>query len=399
MPLAKEPDVPFPQFDRSRIRFRPLAERRSKFMIEAIEVDPDEAPPAAGNAAAQVAAAAEEVRSARRRHAPVVLCHGAHLIKNGLGPLLCRMVTEGWITHVATNGAGSIHDWEFAFLGRSTEDVRENVAVGEFGTWDETARWPGLALHIGAMEGIGFGEAVGRLVASERLLVPRHAELRGLISRALAGEDSFDAAAACADLLQVLESEKLGEGELRIPHPWKEKSVQAACYRSGVPLTVHPGIGQDIVYSHPLMRGGAIGRAAISDFLVYAQSIARLEGGVYLSVGSSVMSPMIFEKSLSMARNVLRQEGRTLDDFSIVVNDLAPVNWDWSKGEPPVDSPAYYVRFLKTFHRMGGRLRYVGLDNRVFLQNLYASLRARGHSGVNASPCGGEAFTPEVKGP
>jgi hypothetical protein len=86
---------------------------------------------------------------------------------------------------------------------------------------------------------------------------------------------------------------------------------------------------------------------------------------------------MIFEKSLSMARNVLRQEGRRLDDFTIVVNDLVNAAWDWSRGEPPVEDAAYYVRFMKTFHRMGGRLQYVGLDNRVFLQNLYAELKTK----------------------
>ena len=84
---------------------------------------------------------------------------------------------------------------------------------------------------------------------------------------------------------------------------------------------------------------------------------------------------MIFEKSLSMSRNLKRQRSETLEDFSIIVNDLAQIDWDWAAGEPPVDDPAYYVRFMKSFSRMGGRLSYVGLDNRVFLLNLYASLR------------------------
>jgi len=88
-----------------------------------------------------------------------------------------------------------------------------------------------------------------------------------------------------------------------------------------------------------------------------------------------VMSPMIFEKSVSMSRNVLLQAGRNLENFTIVVNDLADVSWDWSQGEPPVDNPAYYVRFCKSFSRMGGTMVYVGLDNRVFLQNLYARLK------------------------
>jgi hypothetical protein len=86
------------------------------------------------------------------------------------------------------------------------------------------------------------------------------------------------------------------------------------------------------------------------------------------------MSPMVFEKSLSMARNELLQSGRTLEDFHVVVNDLAEADWDWSQGEPPPEDPAYYVRFMKSFSRMGGSLAYLGLDNRVFLHNLYHEL-------------------------
>jgi hypothetical protein len=355
-----------------------VSERRSKFRLEDVRVDPDAPALDAGAATEAIERAASDVREARLRGGAVVLCHGAHVIKNGLGPLVRRLVEEGWLTHVATNGAGSIHDWEFAFLGRSTEDVRENVAVGEFGIWEETARWPAIALHAGVIEGLGYGESVARLVASEEVAVPRRAELRAGVTRALEHGGSLEAAAACLDLLAALEEGGIAEGTHPVPHPWKAASVQSACYERGVPFTVHPGIGQDIVYSHPLFRGGAVGRGAMTDFLVYASAIERLEGGVYLSVGSSVMSPMIFEKSLSMARNVLRQRGKRLEDFTIVVNDLTPAAWDWSRGEPPVESPAYYVRFMKTFARMGGALRYVGSDNRLFLHGLYASLRRGG---------------------
>jgi hypothetical protein len=364
-----------PPFDRSRIRFRPLAERRSKFRIDDIAVDPDGPVPPAGAAAAGLDETAREVALARKRGAPVILCHGAHLIKNGLGPLLARLVREGWITHVATNGAGSIHDWEFAYLGRSTEDVRAYVAVGEFGIWEETGRLLGLALHLGAFDGIGYGGAVGRLVAEERLVIPSREELRSAARRALDGDLPHEQGSAAIDLLQAIESGACPEGTVSVPHPWKGRSIQCACSETGVHFTVHPGIGQDIVYSHPLFRGGPVGRASITDFLLFAAAIERLEGGVYLSVGSSVMSPMIFEKSLSMARNVLLRAGRKLDEFLIVANDLVASDWDWSRGEPPIEDPAYYVRFLKTFSRMGGRFRYAGMDNRVFLLNLYARLR------------------------
>jgi hypothetical protein len=368
-----------------------VAERKSKFKIDDIAVDPDGPAPPAGNLASALDKISAAVRAARRRGAPVVLCHGAHLVKNGLGPLVVRCMEEGWVTHVATNGAGSIHDWEFAFLGRSTEDVRENVARGEFGIWEETGAFLGLALHLGALEGLGYGESVGRMVASEGLRIPTRAEVMDLMAKACGEVEKEGARRACrreveaspceivaaaADLLSALDARDWVPGRLELPHPWKGKSIQAAAYRCRVPLTVHPGIGYDIIYSHPLMRGGAVGRTALADFLAFAASIRDLQGGVYLSVGSSIMSPMIFEKSLSMARNVLGQGGLKLDDFDIVVNDIADASWDWSRGEPPATDPAYYVRFCKSFSRMGGRLAYVGIDNRVFLHNLYARLRA-----------------------
>ena len=364
-------------FDRDEIRFRPVHERRNKFRIEDIAIDPDVTPEAVESGALDIAV--DAVRNARQRGAPVVLCHGAHLIKNGLAPLAIRLVEEGWVSHVATNGAGSIHDWEFAYLGASCEDVRENVAVGEFGTWHETGAYLGLALSIGAVTGRGYGEAVGKMIVDRGLDVPGSDEIERLRDGVTAPEapaEALTAAAAATDLLAVLAQANLAPGaRVDIVHAWERHSVQAACARQGVPFTVHPGIGQDIIYTHPLFAGAAVGRTSMTDFLLYASAIAELQHGVYLSAGSSVMSPMIFEKSLSMARNVVLQDGRAIDDFTIVVNDLAESDWDWSEGEPPVDNPAYYIRFCKTFARMGGRTVYAGMDNRLFLHNLYARLR------------------------
>ena len=364
-------------FDRWGIRFRSVRERTNKFRIDEIAIDPDAPAPRVERFEAQLDSIADEVRAARQRGAPVVICHGAHPVKNGLGPLIGRLVKEGWLTHVATNGAGSIHDWEFAFLGASCEHVEDNVAVGEFGIWEETGAQLGLAILTGALDGLGYGESVSRMISTQRLDIPSVEELRACLASARSGRELWRVAAA-ADLLAVLEQASEGRaksGRVDLPHRWKATSLQCACIEAGVPFTVHPGIGQDIVYTHPFFRGGAVGRTSMTDFLRYASVIAELEGGVYLSVGSSVMSPMIFEKSLSMARNVRLQQGGKLDEFLIVVNDLADVPWDWSKGEPPVENPAYYVRFCKSFSRMGGRMQYIGLDNRIFLQNLYARLR------------------------
>jgi len=362
----------YPRFDRRRLEFRSVLERQSKFRIDDIAVDPDGDPGDPGPQAEAIDRIAARIRAARAAGAPVVICHGAHLIKNGLGPLLVRMVEDGWLQLVATNGAGSIHDLEFGTVGVSCEDVRAYVAEGQFGIWDETGRWTGLSLLVGTLDGLGYGESVGRTIAEGRIIVPRRGELEAVISRRSASSEMRGAA---ADLLDLLDEGIIEPGEITVPNNFASRSIQAACFRARVPFTVHPGIGQDIIYTHPLMIGGAVGRASLRDFLTYAEVIGSLRGGVYISAGSSVMSPMIFEKSVSMARNIARQESQRFDDFLIVVNDLAEATWDWSHGEPPPEHPAYYVRFLKSFSRMGGEMAYIGLDNRIFLLNLWQRLR------------------------
>jgi hypothetical protein len=149
-----------------------------------------------------------------------------------------------------------------------------------------------------------------------------------------------------------------------------------AAFRQEIPLTVHPGIGYDIITNHPMFNGAAIGRAAAIDFRTFAGSVETLDGGVVLSVGSAIMAPQVFEKSLSCVNNLRLQAGRPIvRDHTIYVVDLQDGgNWDWSKGEPPKDNPAYYLRFCKSFARMGGTMQYVQCDNITFLHNLYHQL-------------------------
>ena len=302
-----------------------------------------------------------------------MLATGAHAIKNGLGPVLIALVRDGWLTHLATNGAGIIHDWELAFQGATSEDVRANVAAGEFGAWEETGRLLNLGLLVGAYRGLGYGASIGSLIAEEGLDIPGRTELT---EAARSFDRDADRAAAAIDLLSALEGFSIPSGPMRIPHPGKSWSVQAAAWTLGVPFTGHPMIGHDIIYEHPLASGSAIGRTGMRDFLCFAEGVSRLSGGVYLSVGSAVMSPMIFEKSLSMARNIARQRGGTIEDHYLLVADLAPAAWDWaSAGEPPPDDPAYYLRFCKSFSRMGGTLRYLAADNRDLLLGLRRRLR------------------------
>ena len=133
-------------------------------------------------------------------------------------------------------------------------------------------------------------------------------------------------------------------------------------------------IGHDIIYNHPMNHCASLGRAAERDFLSYAENIRQLDGGVYVSIGSAVMSPMIFEKSLSMAQNVAIQHGHHLDDHYIFVTDLARSTWDWSRGEPPEENPANYLRYNKSFSSMGGTMRSLQSDTRDILYNLVVRL-------------------------
>jgi hypothetical protein len=367
-----------PRLDRSRIRFRPIAERANKVSARHDLVDPD-SPPRPGvleQHGDRLRETAERIRQARDRDAPVILSFGAHTIKNGLGPVLVRLMEEGFVSHLATNGAGIIHDWELTFLGETSEDVRANLADGSFGNWEETGRFVNLALLVGAYQGLGYGESVGAFVADDGFDVPSRDELRDALRNGHA-EGSEDRAAAASMLLKALHGGLIAPGPLRVVHPWKRIGVQAAARRLDIPYTGHPMFGHDIIYTHPLNSGAAIGLCAERDFLCFAGAVAALPGGVYLSIGSAVMSPMVFEKSLSMARNVGLPVGERLSDFAIQVVDLMPSGWDWvTQGEPPPDHPDYYLRFMKSFGRAGARdLSYLQMDNRDYLLGLYQVLR------------------------
>ncbi len=363
-----------PQLDRSRLYVRHLSERPNKVVIESDAVHPDTPPrPLDPPAAQALAECVEKIRAAREAGRPVMLAFGAHTIKNGLAPVLIQLMEQGWVTLLATNGAGIIHDWEFSFQGMSSEDVRANVDQGQFGIWAETGFNLNLALVVGAYEGLGYGEAVGKMIERQGLDIPSGTQL--LKTAARCAQTNPELAAAALDLLATIRRNAVAPGFLSIPHPYKQYSAQAAAYRLNIPFTAHPMIGHDIIYNHPVNHGAAIGRAALRDFLTYAAQVHRLEGGVYLSVGSAVMSPMIFEKSLSMSQNLELQKGRKITRHHMVIVDLAKSSWDWKNdGEPPADNPAYYLRYCKTFSRMGGVMRYVSAHNRDFFLTLAQAL-------------------------
>ncbi|MBI3696320.1 MAG: hypothetical protein HY238_15970 [Acidobacteria bacterium] len=284
----------YPIFDRSRLWIKSLAERRHDMDLDTL-LDLDATEPTFSHP--QLAAVATRLAEARARGAARILMLGAHVLKVGVSRHLIDLLERGWLTHIAFNGAGAIHDYELARVGASTESVARYIQTGEFGLWRETGAlndWIREAADLS----LGLGENVGRRIA----------------------ESDF---------------------------PHKDVSVFAAAYRSGVPATVHVGVGYDIIHEHPNCDGAALGKASYHDFLIFTRSVESLEGGVLLSFGSAIMGPEVYLKALSMARNVAHQEGRRICHFLTAVFDLVPIGGDYHRELPKTD-PGYYFRPHKT---------------------------------------------------
>ena len=368
--FAKGTIVSVTPLDLSKLKIFPLAERNSLTRADEILIEPeDPLKPCTGAMSSLIEDCVQKIVAARSRDAAVMLIYGAHLLRNGAAKILERMMANGWLTHLATNGAGTIHDWEYAWLGASTESVEANVATGSFGTWHETATYIHLALMAGALDGLGYGMALGRFIHEDGVTLPGADDL----AQAIAAEPRHPLTAARADLLRAILEQHWPAGRVDVVHRWKQASILAQTYRHGIPMTVHPGIGYDIISNHPVFSGAAIGRAAEWDFKLFGGSVQDLDGGVVLSIGSAIMGPQVFEKALSCVNNLRLQGGRdVVSGHTFYVVDLQDGGgWDWTKGEPPKTNPAYYLRFCKSFSRMGGALNYVQCDNLTFIQQLY----------------------------
>ncbi len=321
--------MPFPLFDRSRLRIQPLARRHNDLDLSVLLPLGTE-PPAYDHPALPVLG--RRLVEARRQGRARILLMGAHVLRAGVARHLIDLMERGFVDHLALNGAGPIHDWEFALIGASTESVARYIQTGEFGLWEETGRMNDV-IRDGARDGLGLGEAVGRAI-------------------------------------------------LDGPFPHKDVSVLAAAARLGVPATVHVGVGYDILHEHPNCDGAALGAASYRDFLVFAQTVTRLEGGVLLNFGSAVMGPEIYLKALAMARNVAHQEGRVVRNFTTAVFDLLPLDGDTRRQAPKTD-PRYYYRPWKTILVRtvadGGESFYLQGDHRATVPHLRrAALAAEG---------------------
>lgn len=306
-------------FDRSRITLRSIEDRNHDLLVrDCLPLEPPSRP----YMHPELPEVVERILRARQNGRPVILMMGAHPIKLGLSRYLVDLIDRGIVTHLATNGAGMIHDYELAVFGGTSENVARWIKAGQFGLWQETGHLNDLIAEA-ARRGEGLGEAIGRYLQ-----------------------------------------------EAEVPH--REISLAAAGYRKGVPVTCHVGVGSDILHAHANCDGAALGQASYTDFLIFARSVEDLEGGMLLNVGSAVTGPEVFLKALSMARNV-----GAVRHFTTAVFDLAPLPDDFRDGLPCKDHPLYYYRpwkslLIRTLD--GGVSYYFCGDHRRTIPTLWAEL-------------------------
>jgi len=210
------------------------------------------------------------IKAAKSQGRAIIFALGAHVIKVGLNPIIIDLMEKGWLTGLALNGAGIIHDFEIAYAGQTSEDVEVQIKDGRFGMTRETGEMLNEAINKGAEEGIGLGEAVGRMIA----------------------DSDF---------------------------PHKKMSLLATAYKLVIPATVHVAIGTDIIHFNPKAKGEAIGKTSLQDFFMFCSMVEKLEGGgVFINVGSAVIMPEVFIKALSLVRN----KGHQVKNFTTAVFDF-----------------------------------------------------------------------------
>jgi hypothetical protein len=275
-------------FDRSRLKIQPLTARHHDLTVDHWLRLEDPTPPFEHP---DLATVAERIRASSTSR---ILMMGAHVLRAGVNRHLIDLLERGFITHIAVNGAAAIHDYELARIGATTESVERYIQTGEFGLWRETGELNDWIAEA-AREQFGLGENIGRRIQ-----------------------------------------------ESNFPH--RDLSVFAAAWRLSIPVTVHVGIGYDILHEHPNCDGAATGAASYRDFLIFARAVENLERGVLLNFGSAVMAPEVYLKALAMSRNVSPEPIR---HFTTAVFDLVPIHGD-PRRELPKSDPGYYFRPHKT---------------------------------------------------
>ena len=318
--------MPYPTFDRSRLHLKPLSERIHD-LDSSVILGLDEPIPHYENQNLDILA--NRIIEAKSNNSTVMIMMGAHVIRSGVNNFLIDMMEKGFISLIGTNGACTIHDMEFAMIGKTTESVARYIKEGQFGLWRESGRVNEAAIWA-KENGFGLGEAVGKMIVEN--------------------PDEF---------------------------PFSNSSLFAAGYRLGIPVTVHVGIGQDIVHEHPNFDGAAVGESSYRDFLTLAHYVENLEGGVMLNIGTAVMGPEVYLKALSMARNVAFQEEKSIKNFTTAVFDIVDLGED-TQTEAKKSNAIYYFRPYKTVLVRtvadGGESYYIQGRHRETITNLHRLL-------------------------
>jgi len=314
-------------FDASKVRTYPLRSRKSRVEVDgfvdpaalrAAEIKAPASPwfrnglPGDGGASRGLAELAAYIAKCHREKKPVAVLAGAHIIKNGLGPLIIDLIERGVVTLYGTTGAGVIHSFELALTGASSEDVRAALPRGEFGMAFETGHYINYALRLGAGRGWGFGESMGRLFC----------------------EKDFR-----KEVLDRVFADYPDTGEYCKPYDGFEHArscVLAAAYRNKTPACVFASLGTDIIDQHASFDGSAKGAASGADFLIFAEEMCRCtSGGVVLNIGTAITGPEVLLKAVSMAANV----GRKPAGLWTGVFDVRPFTFDDRARD---ESRAYY---------------------------------------------------------
>ena len=242
---------------------------------------------------------ANRMIQARKKGGSIILMIGGHVIRAGVQKYIIDLMKRGYISCLAMNGGCMIHDFEFAMIGATTENVAYYIKIGQFGLWKETGILNDIINQAYRKNNmVGMGEAVGYAIT---------------------------------------------QGDF----PHKDISLLAAGHMFQVPLTIHVGIGSDIIHAHSNCDGAATGALSYNDFLKFISVVQHLENGVVMNFGSAVMAPEVFLKALSMVKNIARQKRRAIKHFTTFVCDLHHLPSDFTN-EPPKDDPMYYFRPWKT---------------------------------------------------
>ena len=234
---------------------------------------------------------AKKIISARENGHQVIWSQGAHVIKNSLSRYLIEFMRKGVITHLSGNGACSIHDFELAYLGGTSENVPSAIEDGSFGMWEETGRWMNEALQTGSANGWGYGESLARYIDDH--------------------QKKF---------------------------PYKDDCVLYQAWKLGVPATYHIALGTDIIHQHPIVDFGAIGRTSGTDFHRYCYSVSRMDKGVFMNFGSAVIGAEVFLKALSISRNL------GFKTFEITTANFDLIDLGDYHRKIGYDDPNYYYR-------------------------------------------------------